>query len=69
MLTIPNGFHPKSNVDRLYPSRSEDSTALIAVQDTVETVIVGLGNYVVNCKERFLDAASTIEEDEDRNTK
>ena len=69
MLTIPNGFHPKSNVDRLYPSRSEDSTALIEVQDTVETAIVGLRNYGGNCKERFLNATSTIEEDEDRNTK
>ena len=63
-----NGFHPKSNVDQLYISRSEDGRGLIGVQDTVETAILGLRNYVRNSKERLLIAAYTIEEDEDRET-
>ena len=31
LLTMDNGFHPKSNVDRLYLSRSEGSRELIGV--------------------------------------
>ena len=62
------GFHHKSNVDRLYLSRSEGGKRLIGVQDTVETAILGLRNYVRNSKERLLIAARTIEEDEDIET-
>ena len=57
------GFHPKSNVDRLYLSRSDGDRGLIGVQDTVETA-----NYVRDSKERLLIAARTIEEDGDRET-
>ena len=32
LLTMHNGFHPKSNVDRLYLSRSEGGRGLIGVQ-------------------------------------
>ena len=63
-----NGFHPKSNVDRLYLSRSEGARGLIGVQDTVETAILGLRNYVRKSKERLFIDARTIEEDEDRET-
>ena len=31
LLTMHNGFHPKSNVERLYLSRSEGSRGLIGV--------------------------------------
>ena len=63
-----NGFHPKSNVDRLYLSRSEGSRGFIGVQDTVETAILGLRNFVRNSKERLLIAACTTEKEEDRET-
>ena len=63
MLTILNGFHPKSNVDRLYLSRSEGGRGLIGVQNAVETAILGLKNYVRNTKEKLLIAVWTIEED------
>ena len=53
LLTMPNGFQPKSNVNRLYLSRSESSRGLTGVQDTVETAILRLGNYVKNSKERL----------------
>ena len=65
---MPNGLHPKNNVDRLYLSRSEGGRGLIGVQDTVETAILGLKNYARNSKERLLIATRTIEEDEDRET-
>ena len=67
-----NGFHPKSNVDRLYLSRSEKGRGFIGdiveIRNTVETLILGLRNYVRNSKERLLIVARTIEEDEDRET-
>ena len=63
-----DGFHPKSNVDRLYLSRSEGGRGLIGVQDNVETAILGLRNYVINSKERLLITTRTIEEDGDRET-
>ena len=64
MLTIHSGFLPKSNADRLYLSRNENSRGLIGVQDTVERTILGLTNYLRNSKERLLIAARTIEEDQ-----
>ena len=65
---MQNGFHPKSNVDRLYLSRSEGSRRLTGVQDTVETAILMLTSYVRNSKERSLIAAQTIVEGEDGKT-
>ena len=41
LLTMHNGFQPKSNVDRLYLS-SEGGRGLIGNQNTVETTILGL---------------------------
>ena len=61
-----NRFHLKSNVDQLYLSRSEGGRALIRVQDTVNTAILRLKNYVRNIKERMLIAASAIEDNKDR---
>ena len=68
LLTMRNGFHPKGNVDRLYLSRSAGSRGLIGVQDTVETAILGLRDFVRNSKERLLIATGTIEHDEDTET-
>ena len=35
-----NGFHPESNVDRFYLSRSEGGRGLIGVHNIVETTIL-----------------------------
>ena len=40
-MSMHNWFYPKSNVDQLYLSRSEDNKELIGAQDTVETAILG----------------------------
>ena len=50
----------------MYLSRSEYGRGLIGLQDTVDTAILRLINYVRNSKERLLIATCTIEEDEDR---
>ena len=54
-----------ASVVRLHLSKSESSRGLITVQDTVETGILGLRNYIRSSKERLLIAACKIEEDED----
>ena len=53
---VANGFHPKSNVDQLYLSRSEGGRGFTPVHDTVETAFLGLRIYVRNSKERLLIA-------------
>ena len=50
-LTMHNGFHPKSNVGRLYLSRSEGSRGLIGIHDPVQTATLELRNYVRTAKE------------------
>ena len=62
LLTMHNGFHPKSNADRLHISRSEGGRGLLGVQDIQETAILGLTNYVRNSKETLLLAAHVIED-------
>ena len=61
-------FHPKSNIDRLFLSRSEGGRGLIGVQGIVETAILGIRKYVRNSKERLLIAACRKEEGEDKET-
>ena len=57
-------FHPKSNVEWLCLSRSEGGVGFIEVQDTVETTILRLTNYVRNSNKKLLVATRTIEENE-----
>ena len=52
----------------MYLSRGESGRGLIGVQNTVETAISGLTNYVRKNIERLLIAARGIEQDEDRKT-
>ena len=66
LLTMHNGFHPKSNIDWLYLSRELGCRGFTEVQDTVERAILGLRNYQGNSKEKLFTAARTIEEDEYR---
>ena len=63
---MDNGFHPKSNVDRLYLTSREGGRGLIGAQDFVKTGILWLRNYVRNSKESLLIAARTIEDDKNR---
>ena len=50
LLTMHDELHPKSNVDRLYLSRSEGSRGLIGVHDDVQAAILGFRNCVRNSK-------------------
>ena len=62
LLTMHNAHHPKSNVERIYIPRKEGGRGLLNVEDTVNTAILGLEEYVVDSNERILSAARNIEE-------
>ena len=62
LLTMHNAHHPKSNVERIYIPRKEGGRGLLNVEDTVNTAILGLEEYVVDSTERILSAARNIEE-------
>ena len=57
-----NAHHPKSHVERIYIPRKEGGRGLLNVEDTVNTAILGLEEYVVDSNERILSAARNIEE-------
>ena len=56
LLTMHNGLHPRSNVDRTYIPRKEGGRGLLCVEDTVLAKI-GLERYVKESKERLIIAA------------
>ena len=62
-LTIIGGFHPKSNVDRLYIPRKDRGRGFIAIEDCVELAVRGLEVYVHGSEERLLQAARGDRED------
>ena len=60
LLTMHNGLHPKSNVDRIYIPREEGGRGLISVEDCVESVTLGLERYINDSDERLIKAARKI---------
>ena len=62
LLTMHNAHHPKSNVERIYIPRKEGGRGLLNVEDTVNTAILALEEYVVDSNQRILSAARNIEE-------
>ena len=57
LFTMYGGFHPKSDVDRLYVPRKEGGGGLISIEDCVELAIRGLEVYVNGSEERLIQAA------------
>ncbi|XP_068697162.1 uncharacterized protein [Montipora foliosa] len=60
LLTMHNGLHPKSNVDRIYIPREEGGRGLISVEDCVESATLGLERYINDSDERLIKAAKKI---------
>ena len=54
LLTMHNGLHPKSNVDRIYIPREEGGRGLISVEDCVESATLGLERYINDSDERLI---------------
>ena len=46
IFTIYGGFHPKTDIDRLYTPRKDGGRGLIAIKDCVELAVRGLVVYV-----------------------
>ena len=57
LLTMHNGLHPRSNVDRAYISRKEGGRGLLCAEDTINLAKIGLERYVKESKERLIIAA------------
>ena len=57
LLTMHNGLHPGSNVDRAYIPRKEGGRGFLCVEDTVNLAKIGLERYVKESKERLIIAA------------
>lgn len=56
-FTISRGFHPKSDVDRVYIPRKEGGRDLISIEDCVKLAVSGLEVYVHESEERVIQAA------------
>ena len=64
-MTMYEGLHPKSDVDRLYVKRKEEGRGLISVEQCIREEENSLGFYVANSEENLIAgvlAAETIRE-------
>ena len=57
LLTMHNGLHPRSDVNRLYIGRMEGGMGLMSAEDTVNLTKSGLRRYIIESKEKLLVAA------------
>ena len=46
LMTMPKALHPRDDVDRLYASRKEGGRGLASIEDSVDTSIHRLENYI-----------------------
>ena len=46
LLTMHKGFHPKSNVQRLYISQKEDGQGLVSIQVTIQNETQNIQEYI-----------------------
>ena len=56
LMTLHNhALHPQADVDRIYFKRSEGSTGLMSVEDSVNSEINNLSHYVESCNGPLLE--------------
>ena len=58
MITIYEGLHPKSDVNRLYIPRKDGGRGLIAIEDCAELAVRGLEVCIHGTEERLLQAGT-----------
>ena len=51
LMTMQKALHPKYDVDRLYVPRKEGGRGLVSIEDSVQTSIQRLEDYIENTKE------------------
>ena len=54
LLTKERMYHPKSDVDRMYLSRSSGGRGLMQIEATYKTTTIGLATYLEKSKDPFL---------------
>ena len=57
LLTIHGGFHPRSNVGRVYIPRNLGGRGLTGVRDCVEEEVLSIGKCVIESSEKLLKVA------------
>ena len=60
-MTMHGAFHPKSDVDRLYLTRREDSRGLVSIQHCVRGEENSLGLYVKNSTEKLIEGVGSVD--------
>ena len=45
-MTIHKALHPRDNVDKLYVSRKEGGSGLASIEDSVDTSVLQLEDYI-----------------------
>ena len=68
LLSMQNGLHPRTDVDRVYIPRKEGGRGLICIEDTVKLANIGLKRNVKESKERLIVAARGDNENADIET-
>ena len=58
-MAMHKALHPRDDVDRLYVSRKEGGRGLASIEDSVDTSIHRLENYIQNTKEDSLQPPDT----------
>ena len=65
LLTMYGGFHPKSDIDRLYVERAKGGRGLISVQEVVRTEESRLKRYIQHSPEEVMSAMKSADGDGD----
>ena len=60
-MTMYGGFHPKSDIDRLYAKREEGGRELVSVEQCIREEENSLGFYVANLEESLIRGVSAAE--------
>ena len=56
LMTMYNALHPRDDVDRLYVSRKEGGRRLASIEDTVDSSIQWLEDYIEKHERRLITA-------------
>ena len=68
-MTMHKVLHLRDDADRLYVTRKEGGRGLTSIEDSVDTSILRLRDYIQKSKERLITAASSSTENMTINNK
>ena len=63
LITMHKALHPRDDVNRLYESRKKEARVLANIEDSVDTSIQRLENFMKNCGGRLITVARNNSDD------